>query len=455
MYTIRLLPFNPFSRLKTRNWLFFGLILLLAACQEVNSAENPAATVDPNATPTATLPPTSTPRPLATLTPTPAPTPTTVVLPDSSLDLRYLQSEIEKTLADFFKVSSYIVVDLATGDTIARNADVAISGMSLLKIPILIETYAALDQPPDYEQNRMINQTIVQSSNFSANVLMRTIISDRDDSFHGAEIVTNSLRDMDVFNTFITVPFDQDAREGRPAALLTAANNRSDITTYPDPFRQTTAADLAVLLEWLYACAESDAGPLRNYYGDRLTQAECQELLTAMQVNELVRLFEGGLPEDATFAHKIGYVDETYGDAGIVFSPGGDYVMVMALYTPVWLQWDVGSPLFREVARLTHAHFNDEAAYSAEILANPPDLSLLPPPTPTPDLPQAMVYGTRGVGLALRDIPGGNHIGLLPDSTMVSLLPDVEMQIDNRAWRRVRTTDGKEGWVGTDFLVFE
>lgn len=61
-------------------------------------------------------------------------------------------------LADFDGISSYVVVDMKTGDRIARNEDVAIAGMSLLKIPILVETYRVLDRPPDVEQTKLITQ---------------------------------------------------------------------------------------------------------------------------------------------------------------------------------------------------------------------------------------------------------------------------------------------------------
>ena len=51
-----------------------------------------------------------------------------------------------------------------------------------------------------------------------------------------------------------------------------------------------------------------------------------------MQLNELAKLLETGLPAGVPFAHKVGWIDDTHGDGGIVFSSGGDYLIVMALY---------------------------------------------------------------------------------------------------------------------------
>ena len=41
---------------------------------------------------------------------------------------------------------------------------------------------------------------------------------------------------LGLFGTFITVPGEQDAREGQLATFLTPANSRSDVTMQPDSF---------------------------------------------------------------------------------------------------------------------------------------------------------------------------------------------------------------------------
>ncbi|MCB9005407.1 MAG: serine hydrolase [Ardenticatenaceae bacterium] len=391
----------------------------------------------PTASPTS--PPTMAPSP--TVTPTPAPP-----------SLAYLAAAIERELADFDGLSSYVVRNLQTGEEISHNPNLAIAGMSLIKIPILINVYRVLDGPPNIEEHKLITQTTALSSNFAANLLLQTIAR-QPNSYIGADIVTQSMRDLGLYNTFMAVPYDSDPRPDYPQTYLTPANQRTDITTHPDIYRQTTAADLAAMLQMLYTCAKNGRSPLLATYPDELTQGECSEILQMLQLNELVKLLEAGLPDGVTIAHKIGYIDDTYGDAAIVYSPHGDYILVLALYYPTWLEWDVASPLFTRISQLAYDHFNDPNAYGTAVLNTPPQLKDTPAPPPTPDVPQAIVVGTQGVGLTLRQSPGGAEIVILPEGTVVGLLDTAPTMLNGIAWRQVRTADGEVGWVGAEYLA--
>jgi beta-lactamase class A len=429
--------------------------LLLAGCGADGTVETavsqPPQPLQPTAASTPTAVPTTvtTPSPQPPPSPAPSPAPTQTFTPPP---LSYLQAAIDNTLADFDGLFSYVIVDLKTGERIARNENLAIAGMSLVKIPLLVETYRALDRAPNIEETKLITQTTSVSSNFAANLLLRDTVGGGD-IFRGADILTQSMRDLGLYNTFITVPYDMDLPDGRIATYLTPANQRTDQTTYPDPYRQTTIGDLAALMEMIYQCAQTNSGLLRETYPDQLTQAECREILEMMQLNELAKLLEAGLPDGVTFAHKVGWIDDTYGNVGIVFTPERDYLIGMALYYPVWLEWEVSSPLFTEVSRLAYAHFTDPDAYPPEVLAAPPELTPSPTPPPTPDLPQAIVFGTSGIGLTLRESPGGAEITILPEGTVVSLLPVDLFEQGGVTWQKIRTVDGQEGWVGRDYLV--
>lgn len=430
--------------------LFLGLIVLfLCACGGVETAVPTPPPTQPAATHTATTVPTTTPT--ATMTPTPQPviaTETAVVTPEKP-DLRYLQAAIEQTLADFDGFSSYVVIDLEDGTHIERNADVALAGMSLIKIPILINTYRVLDNPPDIEQTKLITQTTGLSSNFAANLLLRTI-SEQNDAYVGADIVTQSMRDLGIYNTFIAVPIDLDPRPERLNTYLTPANQRTDITTYADPFRQITTGDMAQLLNMIYACAQTDSGILRETYPDQISSQECTEMLTMLQLNELAQLLELGIPEEVVFAHKVGWIDDTHGDGGIVFSDGGDYIIAMALFAPEWLEWDDSAPVFEEVSQLTYAHFNEPDIYAGQELPPEPTLE---PVTPQPDLPHAIVTNTQGIGLTVRDVPGGAEVAIVPEGSILTLLVTAPQDVGGYRWHLVRLSDGKEGWAADDFFT--
>ena len=107
----------------------------------------------------------------------------------------------------------------------------------------------------------------------------------------------------------------------------------------------------------IYQCAKG-GGTLIAAYPDEITPEECQAMLDIMSQNRIGALIEAGVPEGTRVAHKHGWVGDTHGDAGIVFSPGGDYVLCVYLYHKDWLEWDVSSPLIARVSEATYNYFN-------------------------------------------------------------------------------------------------
>jgi beta-lactamase class A len=433
----------------SKPFIFLLLItLIMAACSpEAESiVSEPMATVVSTSQPS----PSATTLPTAEPTFTPVPSPSAVAdIPFEPPDLRYLQAAIEDTLANFVGFSSYVVIDLESGERVARNDDVAIAGMSLIKVPILINVYRVLDLPLTVEESKLISETTAQSSNFAANLLLQ-LISGKEDAYAGADIVSQTMRDLGVYNTFIAVPIDADPKPDRLNTILTPANQRTDITTYADPFRQTTTGDLATLLNMIYDCAQDNSGLLREIYGEAITMEECQDIVEKMRLNELAKLLENGLPDEVPFAHKVGWIDDTHGDGGIVYSPGADYILVMALYGEEWLEWQESAPLFEQVSRLAYAHFNEPGIYDGIVLPPTPTMA---PQTPTPDLPHAVVTNTSGVGLTVRETPGGGEVAIIPDGTILTLLPDNVVNANGFTWQRVRTPSGEEGWAATDYFT--
>lgn len=73
--------------------------------------------------------------------------------------------------------------------------------------------------------------------------------------------------------------------------------------------------------------------------------------------------------------------------------------------------------------------------------------------TPTPVVCRAVVEGTSGNGLTLRDTPGGNEITVLPDGSVLTVLEDEPTESGGFTWRKVRIVGGEEGWVAEQFLT--
>ena len=249
---------------------------------------------------------------------------------------------------------SLVVVDLQTGQEIAINPDVAYAGMSIMKIPILVSTYRSWSIEPFGDTVKVISEMIELSGNVSANILLWDLGGE--DRLLGAEVVTADMWALGLNNTFMAGYYDQ---ETPPVLIETAANLREDINTAPDPYMQTTPADIAALLTMLYQCSSHGGGAFEVVFPQELTPSECTKMLEALKRNRLGSLLEAGVAEGTPVAHKHGFGEgDTIGDAGVVFSSGGDYVIAIYTWHPVVLEWEVISPLIANVSRIVYNYFN-------------------------------------------------------------------------------------------------
>ncbi len=76
----------------------------------------------------------------------------------------------------------------------------------------------------------------------------------------------------------------------------------------------------------------------------------------------------------------------------------------------------------------------------------------IPTPTATPVICRAIVEGTAGSGLTLRDTPSGAEVTILQDGSILTLLEDEPQEVNDFIWRKVRTVARDEGWVVEDYL---
>ncbi len=260
---------------------------------------------------------------------------------------------IEGILADFPGYYSVYIKHLATGEEFSDDADVAYAGMSILKIAIVVEAYKHLEGPPDVDTTKILSETMTLSGNYTSNLLLRDTIGDGD-AYEGVRRLNETMKLIGLVNTFMATPYDEDVL---PQHISTPANQRTDVSTNPDPFMQTTPQDMGRLLEMIYQCAKG-GGTLIAAYPDELTPDECQAMLDTMSQNRIGALIEAGAPEGTPVAHKHGWVGDSHGDAGIVFTPGGDYVLCIYLYHTDWLEWEVSSPLMARISEAAYNYFN-------------------------------------------------------------------------------------------------
>jgi len=147
--------------------------------------------------------------------------------------------------------------------------------------------------------------------------------------------------------------------------FTTPANQRKDIFTDPDPYNQTTPAEMGKLLTDIYQCAENNGGDFASGFPGQITQNECKQMITLLIGNHLPQLITAGLPEGTQIAHKHGWIIEakdgllhTLGDAGIVYTPGGDFVLTVYLWDKTQLLFDPANLLVADLARAAYNYFN-------------------------------------------------------------------------------------------------
>jgi beta-lactamase class A len=250
-------------------------------------------------------------------------------------------------------IPGIFVKDLWTGDELEINANVAYDGLDILKIGIMEETYRILEHPLDPEAVNWLSDTIgVTNSDAAANLLLREVIGNGD-SYQGVENLTASMHSLGLVDTFMAAPYGEEAS----LTIVTAANSRTDITTNPDPYMQTTPLNVGLLLEMIYQCSQGGGALMVAYPGD-LTTEECSQMIDWMSLNRVDSLIETGVPVGTRVAHKHGFTGDTHADAALVFSPGGHFVLVVFLHRPQWLEWEESAPLIADITTATYNYFN-------------------------------------------------------------------------------------------------
>jgi beta-lactamase class A len=270
-------------------------------------------------------------------------------------------------IAEFDGLVGLYLSDLQTGEEISfaysqgedfsTNPDVAFTSASIIKIPIMVSAFRRLEDDLDSETTRLIKEMIEKSGNDPADWLMERII----DPFTGPLDVTDDMKTLGLENTFLAGQF----YPGAPllASIETPANQRTDINTDPDIYNQTTPSDMGMLMEDIYQCTQLGEGNLLAVYPDEFTQEECQAMVNYLGNNDIGILIEAGVPDGTPVAHKHGWVTyfgvmNTLGDVGIVYTPGGNYVLSIFMYHPDQLIWDPASELVAVISEAVYNYFN-------------------------------------------------------------------------------------------------
>ena len=262
--------------------------------------------------------------------------------------------------------------DLTTGEImhIALRAnqnvtpDVAYSAASTIKIPIMLSAMRRLEEPLPSQASNWMFQMIADSLNPPADGLMKAYM----DNDSGPLMVTADLRELGYQNTFLAGYFEP----GSPLLerISTPANQRRDIFLDPDFYNQTVPSETGDLLWKIYRCANQN----EPMFGGQVTPSECQQMLSYLLENRIHALIEAGLPPEGRAAHKHGWTNDldglihTISDSGVVYTPGGDYVLVVFAYTENQFLYDTANQLFAKLSQSIYNAYNpqNQAAWYGE-----------------------------------------------------------------------------------------
>ncbi|MYD66272.1 MAG: serine hydrolase, partial [Chloroflexi bacterium] len=231
----------------------------------------------------------------------------------------------------------FVVLDLTDGSRCSNRADEAFRTASLYKLFVLTEAY---------EQAR--EGTFA----WDEEITFERLRPATDDRPAGTEEVTVDAAEAARLMIQIS---DNDAAEALAERLAWAA-------VHAEPARLglantvlggryiTTANDIAEFFARLYA---------RTLLGPEDDAAMIGVLLD-QRIRDRIPWF---LPSSVPIAHKTGRLETTANDAGIVYAPGGPFVLV--LLTESEETWDPGYHAIRELARIAYEGYAEGSATPA------------------------------------------------------------------------------------------
>lgn len=272
------------------------------------------------------------------------------------------------TVSDFDGLIGLYMVDLQTGQEIhfsiqnkqeiPTEPDIAFTASSTIKVPIVASYLINRGSNLDAGTTATISRVLGKSDNTATDIVLGGI-----DPNIGPLIVTENMKTLGLTSTFINGFFYLGAPmlAVRP---VTPGNSRTDVFTDPDPYSQTTPAEMGSLLTDIYQCAQTGGGALVAAFPDKINGTACQMLIDFMAQDKLGALIQGGVPDGTLVPHKHGYVPASDGtvhdisDAGIVYTSGGNFVLSVYTYHPLNNVWDITNPLIANLAKAIYNYYN-------------------------------------------------------------------------------------------------
>jgi hypothetical protein len=314
------------------------------------------------------------------------------LVPPPPITRELLLPPLEERLAKFPGVTSILVKNLDTGQVIYESGiDHVMSGMSLVKIGIMVEVYRHYGGEVDADTHQeMLKMLGSESSNLSANLLMAAVGDGS--ATAGAGKVSSSMRRLGLSNFQLCAPFrlvqDESRQDGHARAGHLAGSQLVYVgnwTAYDwtaghwwlqaaqtpryDRCVRATPREMADLVEMIYDCTQGE-GLLRESYPNVFRPEVCQEMIDIMAANDLRNMLGAGIPDEIKLAHKHGFSGygvswgDTRAEVGIVYAPGATWLVSFYIWQDTdWINWGINQPLYRDVSNMLYNFFSPEEQF--------------------------------------------------------------------------------------------
>lgn len=245
--------------------------------------------------------------------------------------------------------------DLASGETLAINADTTFHAASTMKVPVMVEYFRALD-----EGRLRSDQRIVLANRFASIVDGSPYTLDAGDDSDSAlyarvgqevavrELVERMITRSSNLATNVVIELVGAARAQATARALGASTiavrrGVEDNLAYRAGLNNTTSPrDLGALFE---AIARAQAA----------SPASTDSMLAILERQEFNEEIPAGLPPGTRVAHKTGWITATLHDAALV-RPANGAQFVLVVLTRGLPDEKTGQRLIQDIARLVWAH---------------------------------------------------------------------------------------------------
>lgn len=228
-----------------------------------------------------------------------------------------LEPLVQKALGDTSGVYGISIHDLQTDESYSLNAHRSFTSASLYKLWVMATVFEQIEKGELTENTPLHGNISALNEKFG-------IASDSAEMTEGEVdfTVASALNQMiTISHNYAAMLLTERVQLSNVKAFLETHGLRESKVGTATSLPQTTAADVSLFFEKLLN-------------GELANKEHTQEMLTLLKSQRLNGKLPKYLPEDTVIAHKTGELYLFTHDAGIVYTPQGNYIIAILSETP-------------------------------------------------------------------------------------------------------------------------